>query len=241
MSWNEHSGISQSGISLYRFCPYAYFLKYKKKCEPMFWDTSAMDTGGYVHTSVDKFYKFHYDADENRDYILVNSYAELKKVWDTSLDVTEFQKAYQCLETHANWEYKNITDGLRTKPLTEIELCHKGYYGFIDYFHLQNHKPIDWKTGKRAYLSYDYRMQAYVYKILLEAEFGIPINHFYFFFLYPNEWRTVSFGTDKQIKIGEDVERYKMLILDEEFEKKPRLENNCKNCPYKYYCRVLGV
>jgi len=241
MVWNKHTGISQSAISLYRFCPYAYYLKYKKRCTPMFWDMSAMDTGRYAHDAIDKYYKFHYDAEESRDYILANTYEELKKIWDTSLDIENFKKAYQCLENHADWEYRNITDGLQTKPLTELKLSQKGYFGYLDYVHLQNWKPVDFKTGKHANLSYNYRLQAYVYKVLLEAEFGKPVNHFYFYFLHPNEWRTVSFGKDKQIKVGEDVENYKLRIEDEDFEHEPRLPNNCKNCEYKYYCKILGV
>lgn len=207
----------------------------------MFWDTSAMDTGTYVHKAIDKYYTFHYDAEESRDYILANSYKELMKVWDRSLDIEELKKAYQCLENHADWEYSNINNGLYTKPLTEIKLGKKGYFGYLDYVHLSNMKPVDFKSGKHANLSYNYRLQAYVYKVLLEAEFGKPISHFYFFFLYPNEWRTVSFSKDKQIKVGEDVENYKMNIEDQVFDRTPRLTNSCKNCEYKYYCKILKV
>lgn len=241
MVWNEHPGISQSAITLYRFCPYAYYLKYKKLCEPMFWDMSAMDTGRYAHDAVDKYYKFHFDFDVDREYILANTYSELSKLWDRSLDIEEFKKAYHCLENHADWEYNNITNGLGTRPFTELKLCHKGFFGILDYVHPQNWKPVDFKTGRHANLYYDYRVQAYVYKVLLEEEFHKPVNHFYFYFLYPNEWRTVSFGKDKQIKVGEDVENYKRCIEEEEFEKTPRLESGCNNCDYKYYCKILGV
>lgn len=241
MERREHNGISQSAISLYRYCPYAYYLRYKLRCEPMFWDRSAMDTGSYSHESIDKYYKFHFDVDIEKDYILANTYSELSKVWDRSLEIEEFQKAYQCLQNHSEWEYRNLQNGLITKPLTELKLCHKGYYGIIDYLHLDNFKPVDFKTGKYASLSYEYLMQAYVYKVLIDSEFGKNIENFYFFFLYPNEWRTVKFGTDKINKIGEEVEKMKNDILEEKFPKEPRTNRGCENCDYKYYCQILGV
>ena len=237
----NHHGISQSAISLYRFCPYAYHLKYNERCEPMFWDRSAMDTGNYGHISFDKYYKFHFDPEENRVYILSNTYAELSKVWDRSLGIEEFKKAYTCLEHHADWEYRNINNGLKTKPLTEVKLCHEGYYGIVDYLHLDNFKPVDFKTGRHASLRYEYLMQAYVYKVLIEGEFRKPVTHFYFFFLYPNEWRCVKFDTDKMKEIKKDVEGFKKGIEDNIFPKKPRLSTGCKNCDYKYYCKILEV
>lgn len=242
MSLNQkHSGISQSAISLYRRCPYAYFLKYRKRCIPMFYSMDAMDTGRHVHEALDKYYTFHYDNNATVDYILANTYNELTKVWEVELGPENLKKAYQCLEHHAEWEFNNIKSGLITKPLSEIKAAYGGYFGYIDYLNLDSMKAIDWKTGKHANLSYEYRMQAYVYKILLEGKFGIELSHFYFYFPHPDEWRTVRFDTEKQIQVGKDVENYKRDILKGLFPKKPRTPSVCTGCEYGHYCQLLKV
>jgi len=240
-SRRNHTGISQSAISIFRGCPHAYFLKYKLRCDPMFWTMEHMDSGKYGHDAIDKYYKLYFDPEEDKDYILYSTYSTLEKIWDRSLSVDSFKKIYHCLEVHANWEYSNITNGLTTKPYSELKLEHGGFYGIVDYIHPTNMKPIDWKTGKYASLRYEYMMQAYVYKVLLEGEFNISIPHFYFFFLYPDEWRTVKYDTDKMRKVGEDVEKMKNAILEEKFEQKPRTPSVCKNCEFKYYCKILGM
>jgi len=229
-------GISQSAIAVYRECPYAYYLKYAFKKEPMFWDPTVLEVGGFVHDAIDKYYKLHFLMTNNPEEILSESYNELKKIWDISFTPEQLKKAYVCLQNHAEFEAEN--NGI--KPLTEVKIDAGGFFGIIDYIDVQNNKLIDWKTGKYAYLSYDYRMQAHIYKTLFESKFGQTIDHFYFFFLHSNEWRTVKFDSEKQLTVGKEAEKFKNDILDSwdnnDFPKKPRL--NCKNCDYKYYCRV---
>ena len=238
-------GISQSGLSLFRYCPYAYKLKYIDKCERMFFDHSILDVGSYVHDSIDKYYKLHFLMDVQKNDILLETYDILKSIWDTSLLPEQLSQAYTCLENHAEWEYNNLQRGIRVKPLTEQKISYDGYYGILDYIDLPSKKFIDWKTGKRAYLSYDYRMQAYIYKILSEGMFNVKLNSFYFFFLYPKQWRKVSYNDEKQIKVAEETEKLKVDLIDSlernEFEKCPRTDNGCKNCSLAYYCQIRGM
>jgi len=228
-------GISQSAIAIYRSCPYAYYLRYKFKKEAMFWDQSILDVGKYVHDAIDKYYKHHYMITDNPEYILAESYDELSKIWDISFTPEQLAKAYRCLENHAIFEAGN-----KIEPLSEEKIGAEGFYGIIDYIDLEHNKVIDWKTGANAYLSYDYRMQAHIYKKLFESKFDKKLTLFYFFFLGCNEWRTVAFDKEKQIAVGEDAENFKNAINDswsnDDFPKQPRL--NCKNCDYKYYCRI---
>lgn len=237
--------ISQSALALFRKCPYAYKLKYIHKCKQMFYDPSILDLGSYVHDAIDKYYRKRFLTDGTVDDILIESYDELKKLWDPSLTPEQLKKAYTCLENHAQWEYGNLSLGMRTKPFTEQKLKHMGYFGIIDYIDLPRKQVIDWKTGKKAYLSKDYRMQAHIYRILFEEEFGMDLPYFLFFFLYPNQWRKVTYDSEKQKKVGEETDALKNKLLEAwdtgEFEKCPRTKNACKYCELAYYCQVQGV
>ena len=231
-------GISQSGIGLYRFCPYAYKLKYIDLCKPMGYDTSAMDTGSYVHDSIDNYYKLKFSMDNTANDIFFETYNTLRGMWDKTLEIQWLKKAYDCLKTHSEWEYQNILKGI-TKPFSELEIDNGKYYGFLDYTNLPKAQVIDWKTGTYPSVSFEYRMQAYVYKLLFESKFNTKLKGFYFFYLYPNQFRKISYDKEKQIEAGNECEMLLSKILDCEFPKKPRLENSCRYCDYKYYCKVL--
>ena len=231
-------GISQSGIGLYRFCPYAYKLKYIDGCKPMGYDTSAMDTGSYVHDSIDHYYKLKFSLDITQNYILYNTYNKLKQIWDTTLEPEWFKKAYVCLVNHSEWEYQNTLKGI-TKPFSELEIDNGKYYGFLDYVNLQKAQVIDWKTGTYPSVSYEYRMQAYVYKLLFESKFNVKLKDFYFYFLFSNQWRKIAYDKEKQIEAGKECETLLSKILDCEFPKEPRLPNSCRYCDYKYYCKIV--
>jgi len=231
-------GISQSGICLYRFCPYAYKLKYVDRCKPMFYDSSAMDTGSYVHKSIDHYYSNGFSMEKTSNEILYDTYSKLKEIWDITLEPLWLKKAYECLINHSDWEYQNIKKGI-TKPFSELKVDSGKYFGYIDYINLQKALVIDWKTGKYPSVSFDYRIQAYVYKDLFENEFNTNLKSFYFFFLHPNKWRKISYDKDKQILAGKECERLLGDILDEKFPKEPRLKNSCRYCDYKYYCKIL--
>ena len=237
-------GISQTGISIFRNCPYAYKLKYIDRCDAMFYNHDVLDIGGTVHDVIDRYYKNHYISDGTSDDILEKTYGHLREVWDTTLPADDLKKAFTCLQNHANWEEKNIQRNIGTKPLTEVKINARGYFGIIDYIDIPTQRVIDWKTGRKAYLSYEYRMQAYVYKELYEEQFKEKLKHFYFFFLFPDEWRKVKFDDIKQRKVGEDVENLRNAILDsiqnEEFAKEPRTDKGCRSCDYRFYCKFGG-
>jgi len=237
-------GISQSGISIFRDCPYAFKLHYVDQREPVFYNFDVLDIGGYVHEAIERYYKNYYLTNGTKDDILNKTYSCLKDIWDTTLLPEYLKKAYDCLENHAKWEENNIKTGIGTKPLTEIAIDSGDYYGLIDYIDLPSNRVIDWKTNKFPVLSYEYRMQAYVYKKLFESKFNEKLSHFYFFFLYPNDWRTVSYEKEKQIEVGKDVEKFLAEIKEcydkEEFEKRPRIRSTCKNCNYRLYCKFEG-
>lgn len=231
-------------MNTYRNCPYAYKLHYLDRKKAIFWNPDVLDLGGLIHDVLDVYYKNYYISEGTTDDILNKSYGYLRGIWDTSYPVEYLQKARTCLENHADWEHSNIDGAISTKPLTEVKINTEDYFGIIDYVDLENKKVIDWKTGAKPYLSYTYRMQAYVYKKLYEKQFDEKLSHFYFYFLYPNEWRTVKYDNEKQTKVNEETEKLKNDILnsiqDEVFEKNPRTKSGCKNCGYRLYCKIIG-
>ena len=236
-------GISQSALNLFRDCPYAYKLKYLDRVEGIYFSNDAMDTGGYVHDAIDMYYRNHFLQEGTSDDILYHTYTNLKNIWDTTLSINDFKKAYTCLQHHSEWEYSNINKGIRTQPLTEVEIEACNLYGFIDYVDLEKQQVIDWKTNSYATLSYTYRVQASIYKILFEAKFNMKLKYFHFFFLYPNTWRIVKYGDAKQERVDTEVnallEQLNLSLENREFEKNPRTNSWCKSCPYKLYCKVM--
>lgn len=234
--------ISQSALGIYRNCPYAYKLKYINKCKQAFFDQSILDVGNYVHQAIDKYYKNDFLLKATAEEILVESYNELKKVWDISLSPKQLLQAYTCLENHAQWEADNLVKYIRTKPFTEQKLKERDYYGIIDYVDLPNLQVIDWKTGRKPYLTKNYRIQAYIYKELFEARFNQKLPYFLFYFVQPDQWRKVDFSTAKQKKIAIETEDMKRKLMDDiesgNFEKKPSSPNMCKYCDLNYYCLV---
>lgn len=239
----QQRGISQSGLGLYRDCPYAYRLKYLDGCKPMFWNFDVLDVGSYVHEAIEKYYKLHFllEADSPDD-ILMETYEQLKKVWDTTLLPSDFKKAYTCLENHAQFEYNKLQNGIRAKPATEIKINARGFFGIIDYVDMSKMEVIDWKTGRFPSLHYTYRMQAYIYKQLVDEHYGVDLKYFKFFFLFPNAWRTVKYDTKKMKEVAEDVENLKASVADaykyDSFNKEPRTKKMCRNCLYRYYCML---
>lgn len=237
--------ISQSALGLYRDCPYAYFLKYKMNKQPIFWSFDMLDTGGYVHDAIDMYYKQNYIMEANNyEDILAESYNNFKNIWDITLPEEEFLKGYTSLENHAKWEYKNLEKGMTNKPLTEVDIKLKGIRAIIDYINLSNNMLVDWKTNKQANLSFNYRMQAEMYRRAYKLKFDRDIDHFYFFFLYPNEWRTVKFDNSSQQKVAEEVDELLKNVnqswIKDEFPKQPRVESGCNSCLFKYYCKIGG-
>jgi len=237
-------GISQSGLSIFRDCPYAYKLRYMDNAEGMFFDPSVLDVGKLAHKAIELYYKHDFLTEGTADDILALTYLRLKNIWDITLTIEQLQKAYQCLENHAAWEASNIEKYNNAKPLTEAKLAGRNYFGYVDYINLNQNQAIDFKTNTWPTLSYEYRMQAHVYRELIEKNFDVTLSHFYFFFLYPNTWRTVKFDSDKQKKVGEEVEEMKRQVLacyeNGGFEKRPRTPATCKNCLYNYYCMLKG-
>lgn len=235
--------ISQSALGLYRDCPHAYYLKYKMSCQPIFWNFDVLDTGSYVHDAIDMYYKHNYLTEaESYEDILYYSYKNFKEIWDITLSNEEFLKGYTSLENHAKWEYSNLQNNIVTKPLTELKIKLDGLYAIIDYADLNRDMLVDWKTNKYAGLSYNYRMQAEIYKRSYERKFNKELEHFYFFFLYPNEWRTVKFGNKKQDEVSKEVDALLDAVhkswINNEFPKQPRTDRGCDGCLFRYYCKM---
>jgi hypothetical protein len=235
--------ISQTALSVFRDCEFAYKC-YKNRCEAIFFDESVLLTGKYVHEAIDKYYKNHYLTKATPDDILIETYGILKRIWDVTLPIEEFKKAYACLENHAKWESNNSNNGIGTKPLTEIEVKSEFFYGIIDYVDLTHKKIYDWKTGKSAKLYVGNRIQASIYKELYEYQFKEKLNEFTFFFLYTGVQETVRYGTTKQNEIDQEVQMLKEHILKAneigEYQKNPRTESMCRYCNYRLYCKILS-
>lgn len=239
----HHHGISQSALTVFRDCPFAYKC-YREKKDAIFFDRDVLDVGSYVHDALDGYYKNSYLMEGTADDILYLSYGHLKKIWDTTFSIEHLQKAYLSLQKHSLWEAGNISKGITSKPLTEVKIGEQGFYGIIDYIDLNLQKAIDWKTGRYPNLSYNYRIQAQVYKILYDSKFNQNLDKFYFFFLPADGWRVVKYDNEKQKKVAEEVvvlkEKVDEAIKIGEYEKQPRTEKMCRNCGYRLYCKVGG-
>ena len=231
--------VSQSAIGLFRECPKRYWFGYLTDFEPIFFSKNAMDVGKYVHNAIEDYYRKCFVFGASQDEILYDSYNLLKQHWDTSLTTQDYIKAYTSLENHAKWKagYK-----LYEQPIVEDDIYSPKWHGIVDF--RCGIKAIDWKTNKYASLSYNYRMQAQIYKWIIEHRYPIKLTHFDFFFLYPNEWRTVAFNKKKQQKVAHDLinlwNAMQECYDDDEFPKQPRIRSACGGCPYRFYCQVLN-
>lgn len=234
--------ISQSQINLYRSCPYAYKLKYLDNCEPMFYDPEVMYVGKMVHDAIDNYYKHCYSKSNDKHNILSLTYRQLRDNWDTKVSVDYLKKAYQCLQNFTEFEANNNHE-LATKPLTEVKIYANDIMGIVDYIDLQNERFIDWKTNAKAGLGYNYKMQAVMYKKLINHQFNIDIENFDFLFLTPNETKTIKFKYMKLDNIEQDLLTCKEQIKEAwrtlEFPKNPRNDSTCKYCNYRFYCEGM--
>ena len=229
--------ISQSQINLYRKCPYAYYLRYALKKESIFWNPTLFEVGSRVHDAIDVYYKNHYVSDATEEEVLNKVYGALRREWDVTLPAELLKKAYTCLCNFSSFEAHNNSKG-RTKPFNECKIYVDDMMGIIDYVDLNSKTLVDFKTNGRAGLGYSYKMQAVMYRMLAKSKFNIDVDYFKFFFLYPNEWRTVKFG-DGTTEVAEEMIDYKNKIKESwetgVFPKAPRTKS-CGSCEYKFYC-----
>jgi len=234
--------VSQSRLSIFRECPFRYKLASIYKLDPIFFTLEHMDVGKYVHKSIELFYKHNFTLKASQNDILYYTYNNLKSIWDTSLGTELYTKAYTCLQHYSLWQSDY---DLLTMPVAEDDIYSKKWHGIVDWFYIPKQKAIDWKTNKSASLSYEYRMQAQIYKWLIESKYNINLSHFYFFFLYPNEWRTVAFDKESQKKVADDVldlyDKMSNAYDDDCFPKEPRIQSACSGCAYRFYCQTLKV
>jgi len=240
MGWD----LSQSALSIYYNCPYAYKIHYLDKEEAVFWNPDALDVGGIVHDTIDDYYKHYHLLKGSPEDVFSRTYDIFKKRWEPTYSIDDYKKAFTSLQNHSGWESKNISMGVGMNPISELDVRYGGYHGILDYVDRERCIVVDWKTNKYPTISYSYRMQAYVYKTLFEGKYGEKLKHFYFYFLYPDRIKEISYDDRKQIEVGKQVEELKEKVLsslrNENFEKKPRLDSGCRNCGYKLYCKFGG-
>ena len=233
--------ISQSQITLFRDCDYKYAMRYKYNKESIIWDPTIMDVGRYVHDACDDYYKKYWDPTRTEEEILYYSYECLKKRWDRWLKPELLLKAYKCMEGFAKFEIKNINNGIVTQPETEMTIEVDGLLGIIDYMNVypDRIRAVEYKTGAKPTLGFYNKLQAVMYRRLIEKKYGIKIKEFEFEFPLPNETRIVKFDnkTDKVEKEMDDlINRIRKAWKKDVFVKKPRTPSGCKWCEYKYYC-----
>lgn len=238
---NRGHGISQSALNVYRNCPYAYRC-YKEKKLPLMYNQDVLDSGGLIHDAIDYYYKHYYMTEADAQAILYESYNYLRSHWDILLPVEELHKAYTCLTNHSVWEEKNLLDGIINCPITEAGLANDFFYGIIDYIDVPHNFVLDWKTGKHAMLTQEYKIQAYIYKLLYQDNYKKQLDSLTFFFLYPNEIKKIVFDNPNMKSAIEEVlgirEEMKHDIENYTFLKRPRTDNTCKYCAYRIYCRI---
>jgi CRISPR/Cas system-associated exonuclease Cas4 (RecB family) len=232
-------GISQTALNVFRNCPFAFKL-YKEKREAVMYSQDVLDAGKFVHDTLHCYYRNHFLTSGTAEDVLSYTYDILKGMWDTTLPTTEFKKAYTCLESHSLFEYENLKNGIITNPSTEVQLATDVFFGIVDYIDLNHDNVIDWKTNRIATLSHEYKIQAYIYKLLFEENFKRPLDHLTFYFLFPNEKRTVWFNEGmRDIKNEVDKLMCELRTMMEvwEFPKQPRTESGCNSCAYRLYCK----
>lgn len=236
----KRRGISQSAINLYRNCPFSWYLKYIENREPMFWDHSILDVGSIVHDTIDSYYRVHFLMDATADDILLETYNILKNKWDTYLLPEQLKKAYICLQNFSKWEHKNLLNRIRTKPSTEQKIDACGFYGIIDYVDINNDEAVDWKTNTYPSISRDYKIQAVIYRKLYQTKFNKNLKQFKFYFLYPDIIKVINYCDYEIRELTNEVIKIRDEILDaiktDNFPKKSRTPNACKNCLYRFYC-----
>jgi len=237
-------GISASQLQIFDDCPYKYYLNYIRKLDAIMWDITVFDVGTKVHDTVDMYYRKCYGEKKTYDEILFETYQILRSMWDIYLPASHLKKAYECLENFAKFEENRLKYDM-IKPLTELKVPAKGYYGIIDFYNPATQKAIDWKTGKHPSITRGYRIQAQVYKILVDTKFKTDIEKFYFSFLHSGIMRKVDLKDKKMEPIEDFVREGKEKILKArktgQFEKKPRTDKMCNWCDYKYYCKRLQL
>jgi CRISPR/Cas system-associated exonuclease Cas4 (RecB family) len=231
-------GISQSQISLYRKCPYAYYLSYVKGYKAMGFNPDIMEVGSRVHDAIDIYYKNLFDGQSTKEEILKSVYSVLREAWDPMLNADYLKKAFVCLENFAELEEKELKNNGHAKPMSELDLRHDGFRGKIDRFEPVGMNIGDFKTNTMASVSYEYKMQGAIYCYLVEQEFKQKPKAFNLYFLYPNEIRTIKAnsldGILEEAKIYRDMikDSFKMDI----FDKKPRTATGCRYCDFRFYC-----
>ena len=230
--------ISQSQILLYQHCPYAYKLRYIDKAVPIHFDPTIFEVGRRVHEAIDYYYKNHFSTDRTRDEILAISYGYLRKNWDRSLPPEYLRKSFTALYNFATFESNKNIFGYRQKPLTEVVLHCENMFGVVDYLDLNTKEVLDFKTSSNPSVSKQNKIQATVYKLLIEHNFHFTPKTFTFFYLLPNVQKHVNLSSISNIET--EVKNTINSIIESwetnRFEKKPKTKNACKSCEYRMYC-----
>jgi len=232
--------ISQSQIVLYRDCPYAYALHYKYEKEAILYDPTIMAVGKIVHETIERYYNQMYEKGTTEEDVLAKTYFILRRMWDTTLPSNLLNKAYTCLSNFAKYEIENANNGIDEKPLSELTLETDDMLGIIDVLYQEKKIAGDFKTNIKPSVSQNYKIQATMYKYLLEETMGISVRSFNFIFLYGYENRLITFTEKSYSDLLDIVIGTKNAIIGswkkDSFKKEPRTEHMCKYCQYNYYC-----
>jgi len=213
---------SASQLKLYDMCPYAFKLRYIDSKKPVYPDPSIFTVGRVIHTVIETYYKFQQPKEEIKESLI----RYFHNTWNFGNDHSLFAKGLVCLKNFTDFEL------LRRKkydyfPKTELKVKSKGYYGIIDYYDEELNMILDFKTSKRPSIPANYKIQAYVYNLILEGKGKV---HFYF--LYPNKIRTYTITEE----IEEKVKQIKASILCSLKENDFPINDHCRFCAYSHCC-----
>lgn len=214
---------SASQLKTFLRCPYGFKQKYVLGRKPHYHPRIqlAFYAGRQVHSGAETYYILFPKIEQVRNTVV----STVSQSWDMSKPQEAFLKALRCTNHFVDFEL------LRRRrydyaPCSEHKIGRKGFYGIVDFFDEAESCLIDFKTGVRARVSADYKIQAAVYAMLG----GVKRVHFYF--LYDNVIKTVEV-TDEMI---ENVKEIKADILEaletDHFDSTGR----CRNCPFNYCC-----
>lgn len=204
--------ISVSQLNCFSSCPRKFQFQYIKKLKPV--TTSfAMGNGLKVHELIAQNIFDHPDEDIDASLKIAKEYLE------------KFDPKEECLTEHR----------LRGT------VCQKETLGIYDKLWPNLASATDWKNGKDApYKRPSFNVQAYIYSMLYQQNFGKPLEEFTFIFFGDNTKYSPLVNTDKfKDKCLKYIENVVALAYGEDGEYPKKESPLCNYCSYQSICSIF--
>jgi len=196
------------------------------------------EVGSRVHDTINIYYEEFYKPSITLPKLQVLLYNILRKDWDYTLPIELLRKAKKCLDNFATFEITEMMRRNYEKPFSELAIYDKDLVGIIDYYHPDTKRVIDFKTSNSTTITRDYKVQASLYLYLVNSISTKKVEKFYFYFLPANKLVEVPLDENLVEEVKNFVQKIQFSLENKHF---PKVETRCKNCPYRYYCRILKI